>query len=295
MGFEKTARLTHVCLALLALAGGCRNRPAAQNDAPLEDAPAPRDPPPVVTPSPTASAAELPAAPWVPIAKGVAYARTERVDGKGRNTVWVVLRIVLGEADVAVITPPHARLEQLPKNPTIVAAVNGGFFEADGSASGLLVSHGRRMGKLDARGGSGVLILSQGLARLVAADGDVASMKGDVVLQCGPRLVEPDGTIGIRADDGKRASRTAACIRAAGRELDLVLAWTRNGDRDGPGLFELAQWLRQPIVAGEASGCDAALNLDGGPSTGIVMRGMPDELHKPYGRVPWAIAVTDGR
>jgi uncharacterized protein YigE (DUF2233 family) len=240
-----------------------------------------------------ASANGGPAATFAPVAKGVAYARAERTDDRGRNTVWIVLRVGLGEVDLRVIEPPHARLEHLAKDKAVVAAVNGGFFEADGAASGLLVSQGRRMGKLDARGGSGILVVSHGRARLVSADGTDASMEGDVVLQCGPRLVEPDGTIGIRTDDGKRAARTAACIRDDGREIDLVLAFTRNGDRDGPGLYQMSQWLREPLVAGETSGCEAALNLDGGPSTGIVLRGMPEELHKPYGRVPWAIAVTD--
>jgi hypothetical protein len=254
-----------VSVASIAVACGCRG-PAARSDPP---------------------------ATFAALARGVSYARTERLDGKGRNTVWVVLRVVLAEADLTVVEPQNTRLEQLAKDPTVVAAVNGGFFETDGAASGLLVSHGRRMGQLDARGGSGVLVVSQGRAHLLPADTTAESLQGDVVLQCGPRLVEADGAMGIRTDDGKRASRTVACIRDAGRELDFVLAWTRNGDRDGPGLFEMAQWLVQPLVAGETSGCEAALNLDGGPSTGIVLRGKPDELHKPYGRVPWALAVRE--
>jgi hypothetical protein len=156
------------------------------------------------------------------------------------------------------------------------------------------VSHGQRIGELDPRGGSGVLVVGRHGARLVPSDGAVESTPGDVVLQCGPRLVEPDGSLGIHGDDGKRAARTVACVRDAGRELDLVLAWTRNSDHDGPGLFEMAEWLREPLVDGDASGCEAALNLDGGPSTGAVVRGFPGELRKPYGRVPWAIALVDG-
>jgi hypothetical protein len=272
--------LARVGIAWAALAAGCRSRPEVQSDAP----PA----------APMASSRQdPPAATFAAVARGVSYARTERTDDRGRNTVWVVLRVVLGEANLVVVEPPHDRLEQLAKNATVVAAVNGGFFEADGSASGLLASHGRRMGRLDARAGSGVLVVSAGVARLLPTEDAAESTDGDVVVQCGPRLVEPDGTIGIRADDGKRAARTAACIRDGGRELDLVLAWTRNGDRDGPGLFDMARWLREPLFAGEPSGCDAALNLDGGPSTGVVLRALPEELHKPYGRVPWALALTE--
>jgi uncharacterized protein YigE (DUF2233 family) len=282
MAIDKPMRTIHIALASAALVLGCRGRPAAQDDKPRESG------------APAASMANgPPGATFVPVAKGVSYARAERVDDRGRNVVWTVLRVAIGQVDLAVVEPPNTRLEQLAKQPTIVAAVNGGFFEADGSASGLLASHGRRMGRLDARAGSGVLVVSQGRASLMSADDASETTEGDVIVQCGPRLVEPDGAIGIRTDDGKRASRTAACIRDGGHELDFVLAWTRNGDRDGPGLFEMAEWLREPLFATETSGCEAALNLDGGPSTGIVLRGMPEELHKPYGRVPWALAVTD--
>jgi hypothetical protein len=227
------------------------------------------------------------------LGKGVSWARQERKDAEGRNTVWGVLRVALGDADIAVVEPSHGRLEQLSKDPAIVGAVNGGFFEVDGAPSGLLVAHGRRIAPFHSRGGSGFLIVSEGRARLVPAEGDAGAVEGDLVLQCGPRLVEPDGSLGIRSDDGKRASRTVACIRDGGAELNLVLAWTRNSDRDGPGLFEMAEWLRQPLVFGDKTGCEAALNLDGGPSTGVVLRDLPGELHKPYGRVPFAMAVSE--
>jgi hypothetical protein len=240
-------------------------------------------------PPPSAPASSL-----VAVSNGVSYARTERRDRRGRNTEWFVLRLALGAVDLDVRRPPNARLERLAQDPSVVAAVNGGFFEADGSASGLLVSRGQRIGELDPRGGSGVLVVGRRGARLVPSDGAFESTAGDVVLQCGPRLVEPDGSLGIRSDDGKRAARTVACVRDAGRELDFVLAWTRNSDHDGPGLFEMAEWLREPLVDGDGSGCEAALNLDGGPSTGVVVRGSPGELRKPYGRVPWAIALVDG-
>jgi uncharacterized protein YigE (DUF2233 family) len=201
--------------------------------------------------------------------------------------------VALRDADLAIVEPAHGRLEHLSKDPAIVAAVNGGFFEADGEPSGLLISHGRRRATFNTRGGSGLLILSEGRARVAPAEGDAAAAQGDLVVQCGPRLVEPDGSLGIRSDDGKRASRTVACVRDGGAEVNLVLAWTRNSDRDGPGLFEMAEWLRQPIVPGDKTGCESALNLDGGPSTGVVLRDRPDELHKPFGRVPFAVAVLE--
>jgi uncharacterized protein YigE (DUF2233 family) len=273
-------------VALLGVLAACRSHPDGVPSSSTSIA--------IALSAPSVATAAVPATDaWTSLGKGTSWARQERKDVEGRNTVWGVLRVALSDADVAIVEPSHGRLEQLSKDPAIVGAVNGGFFEVDGAPSGLLISHGRRMAAFNERGGSGLLVMTERRARLVPAEADAAAVLGDVVLQCGPRLVEPDGTLGIRSDDGKRASRTVACIRHGGTELNLVLAWTRNSDRDGPGLFELAQWLRQPLVPGDKAGCEAALNLDGGPSTGVVLRDLPDELHKPYGRVPFAVAITE--
>jgi hypothetical protein len=276
--------------AFLGLLAACRSHPDGVPSSSTSNAVA--SAPPASSFAPAATPTPAPVA-WTSLGKGISWARQERKDAEGRNTVWGVLRVALSDADLAIVEPSHGRLEHLSKDAAIVGAVNGAFFEADGAPSGLLISHGRRMAGFNGRGGSGILIVAERRARLVPAEGDASAVEGDVVLQCGPRLVEPDGTLGIRSDDGKRASRTVACIRNGGTELNLVLAWTRNSDRDGPGLFEMAEWLRQPLVPDDKTGCDAALNLDGGPSTGLVLRDLPAELHKPYGRVPFALVVKE--
>jgi uncharacterized protein YigE (DUF2233 family) len=222
---------------------------------------------------------------------GVSFFRRERKDGQGRNTVFVVVRLDLPRVKLEARAPPHDRLEQLGKEPALLVAANGGFFEADRSPAGLLVSAGKVLSAFRGKGATGVLTIQNGRAELAPRDGFVKRAGLEFAVQCGPRLVEPGGGMGITSDDGKRAARTAACVRREGRELDLVFAWVRNSDRDGPGLYELATWLREPLLAEDASGCEAALNLDGGPSTGLLLRGFDDEAKKPFGPVPWAIAV----
>ena len=59
----------------------------------------------------------------------------------------------------------------------------------------------------------------------------------------------------------------------------------------GPGLLQLARWLSEPLAPGEASGCEAALNLDGGPSTGFIVRGPPALFREPLGPVPFALVL----
>ncbi|HKQ70429.1 MAG TPA: phosphodiester glycosidase family protein [Polyangiaceae bacterium] len=242
---------------------------------------------------PDASAAARADGGFQRVADGVSFVRTERKDSEGRNTAWFIARVDLDRATPVVTEPPHARLDQLGSDAEVTLAINGGFFESDGSPSGLLASAGHSFAPWRKEGGSGVLVVSGDRAKIAPADEVRDAVGSDLAVQCGPRLVEPGGIVGIRSDDGKRAARTAVCVREHGRELDFVLAWTRNSDRDGPGLLELARWLTEPLAAGDAGGCEAALNLDGGPSTGVVVRGFPDELRKPFGRVPFALVTKD--
>jgi hypothetical protein len=70
--------------------------------------------------------------------------------------------------------------------------------------------------------------------------------------------------VNIRSDDGRRAPRTAICLRSSGRSIELDTA-SGDGDDPGPTLRELASELAD-------LGCEEALNLDGGPSTGRAAR-----------------------
>jgi hypothetical protein len=63
--------------------------------------------------------------------------------------------------------------------------------------------------------------------------------------------------------DGRRAPRTAICIKERGLEMEVVVAGLEG--RPEPTLRELAEELAQ-------DGCEEALNLDGGPSSGWASR-----------------------
>jgi exopolysaccharide biosynthesis protein len=94
----------------------------------------------------------------------------------------------------------------------------------------------------------------------------------------------------VRSDDGHRAERTALCVRDAGRTV-VVIAEPRAGSR-GPSLFALAQYL----AAGDQR-CEDALNLDGGPSTGVAYRGgeaaMSMKVMPPRGPLRYALVMRD--
>jgi hypothetical protein len=141
--------------------------------------------------------------------------------------------------------------------------VNGGFWDRDNEPEGLAISGGRELTPFDLELGGGVLVVRNRRAELLDAEEFTLPSDVDFAVQCKPRLVV-GGANNLRRDDGRRAQRTALCIRDEGRVVDLILAVSEVREA-GPSLYELALALVE-------HGCEQALNLDGGPSSGAVWR-----------------------
>jgi len=222
---------------------------------------------------------------------GLSVLTDRRTDAEGHEHDWLVTRIDLQQHRLQVRALGDSPFTRLSDDAGLLVAVNGGFFDPNLEASGLLLSGGSLLARERSGGGSGVLAVAKQRARLLKR-GEALPAGTDFSVQCGPRLIEPGGAIGIRRDDGQRAARTAACIRRAGLELDLIVTLRRGHPGGGPGLLQLAHWLAGPLAPGELAGCEAALNLDGGPSTGVVVGGRPELVRLPLGPVPFALVVA---
>lgn len=136
--------------------------------------------------------------------------------------------------------------------------VNGGFFDEQGKPLGLTMSNGVQLSGLTKKLSGGVLVVdASAQGRLFATESYAPPEGVRFAVQCRPRLVV-GGQPNVRSDDGKRSERTALCLRDGGKTLEIDVV--RGGD-GGPSLYALGRWL-----AGR--GCEDALNLDGGPSTG---------------------------
>jgi hypothetical protein len=143
--------------------------------------------------------------------------------------------------------------------------VNGGFFDPDGTPVGLALSRGAVLSKLAARLSGGVLVSDGARAELIASEHFALPEGSTFAIQCRPRLVV-ERAANVKSDDTKRAERSALCTREGGRALDVVLVrGSDDGESPGPSLFALARHLA-------GVGCEFALNLDGGPSTGAAWR-----------------------
>lgn len=190
---------------------------------------------------------------------------------------------------VAVFADPEAaRLELLLNEdkaplealaPDALCVINAGYFTEKFRPTGLLVSEARVLSPFvpeAGAAGSGVFVLDEAGARLLDRDEVTPSayVRAQLALQAGPRVIEPGGRPGIRADDGARANRTVIGKDGRGRLALVVVHNAASGRAAGPTLFELMHLLSSAglgAVAPELA-LDFALNLDGGPSTGLALR-----------------------
>jgi len=199
-----------------------------------------------------------------------------------------------GYSDLA-LDLQHARLRiQLAKGgaelrdllgPDALAVVNGGYFEPDFRPATWVVDESVELTPKSDTSKGGVLALGPAGIYL----GPVAGLGFEPVLavQSFPLVVEAEGKPGIYRDDGRRAARTVACL--VGDALHLIVISAPRGD--GPTLFETAQLLREPQPAG--FGCRRALNLDGGPSTGVWFSArVPAKQRPPFAKVAYAISIS---
>ncbi len=136
--------------------------------------------------------------------------------------------------------------------------INGGYFNPDFSPTGYCKIDGRVLNPKRPKSLSGfVAIDERGAVSLLTRHDDLS--KFPTVLQSGPFLIDPGGRIGIRSRVGIEAYRTAI-----GRTSDdeLIILVTAPID-----LFDLAVAAKRAIPT-----LERLLNLDGGPSTALVMR-----------------------
>lgn len=182
--------------------------------------------------------------------------------------------------------------------PEADVVVNAGFFTPEFRPTGLLVSEGRVLHPFVDHGGAagtGVLVWkADGAIELYTRAAfvleDPEAIR--VALQAGPRLIEPDGAPGIRSDDRISANRTVVGRDRAGRFV-IVVAHAAGASRSGPSLWEMMQLIGPDGLGAHRAelALEAALNLDGGPSTGLYLR--PAELAMPAGEIVPSALVVD--
>lgn len=181
-------------------------------------------------------------------------------------------------------------LDEMGRNENALAVCNGGYFHAGGDfgPSGLEIAGGIRADVFRGDGGLvGALMVQHGKPSLVWEKEFRDSPNISEFLQCSPWLVS-DGRVWTSPtpdEPPQRNNRTFIMTDTEGR-------WA-IGVCKGVGLLELAQILVSPGVVTEMK-VTRALNLDGGPSTGLWCRSKDGRVHfeKPGWAVRNAIVVV---
>lgn len=193
-------------------------------------------------------------------------------------------RFVLSSVELGIIDLHMSRaLDQVMTARHAELVVNGGFFDERGEPVGLVVSEGIRLSPLKPNLSGGVMAVESERATLYATE-DYVDRSPRFAVQCRPRLVVGSKN-NVKSDEGPRAARTALCLRDGGATLEFVVA-EEGPEEPGPTLYELGAELA-------AGGCEEALNLDGGPSTGWASNDGPGVVFiAPRAPVRHALVVT---
>jgi exopolysaccharide biosynthesis protein len=222
---------------------------------------------------------------FVTVAPGIAHATFEVQPDDAEAFSGHAFNVDLAVADLRLIPaggPSERRtVAQIAAPYPAVVAINASFFDTEGRAMGLAVDAGRVMAS-GKRRSWGALVIDDRNARIALG----AEIKDDhahrLVVQGIPRLVVGGK---IQPLKPQLAERTAVC--AKGNVVVLVVSTKAE-------TTPFARFLADPPDQG-GLGCRDALNLDGGPSTQLVVRLPTLRLSVPGGwGVPNALVVVPG-
>ena len=220
------------------------------------------------------------------VAPGIGYAtfKVRSVDAEPFS--GHAFRIDLDEAELRLVPAgdPSVRrtVEQIAAPFPAVVAVNASFFDTEGRAMGLAVDEGRVMASNKLRNW-GALVIDGTVGRIVLG-ADIQDHRAHrLIVQGIPRLLVGGKVQQLRY---QVAARTAVC--AEGNVVVLVVSTKAEATA-------FARFLADPPDK-SGLGCWDALNLDGGPSTQLVMKLPELALSLPGGwGVPNALVVAPGK
>jgi phosphodiester glycosidase len=152
--------------------------------------------------------------------------------------------------------PSGVTLAELARRETIIAGVNGGYFDVDFAPIGLRIIHGKTTARLRrARLLTGLLATTSRGVQIIRLREFPPRPKLDAAVQCGPFLV--DGGSPVRGLDGSRLARRTFAATSSDHRAALGVC------SDVP-LAQLAEILATATPDFRIS---RALNLDGGSSS----------------------------
>jgi len=223
---------------------------------------------------------------FVTLAPGIAHATFQVRPGASEPFSGHAFNVDLEMAELRLVSAgggtARRTVQEIVAPYPAVLAVNASFFDSEGRAMGLAIDEGRVIaaGK---RRSWGALVVDDRQARIVLGAEIADGQAHRLVVQGIPRLVV-GGT--VQPLKPQLAERTAVCAKGS----VVVLVVTTKAEST-----PFARFLADPPDQG-GLGCGDALNLDGGPSTQLVVKLPGMTLSFPRGwAVPNALVVAPGR
>lgn len=223
---------------------------------------------------------------FLTVAPGIAHAVFKVRPADAEPFSGHAFKIDLDVAELRLIPagdPPIRRtVEQIVAPYPLVVAANASFFDTEGRAMGLAVDKGRVMVRSNRRAW-GALVIDGTQGRIVLGADIQNPLDHHLIVQGIPRLLIGGRVLQLKP---QIAERTAVC--AGGNTVVLVVSTRVEATA-------FARFLADPPDRG-GLGCWDALNLDGGPSTQLVVKlpGLALSLPGGWG-VPNALVVAPGK
>lgn len=261
-------RRIYVSLLACALLTSCGDPTSGGEISPLPVStlmPTPTGPPPPADTPPAPSAAPADSG-WIVAGPGAELRRLRVSLSDGVTAQVRVVRLDPALVRFAVgYAPdePHS-MTTWARASGALALINGGFFDEQSRTVALLVRDGEPFGaSYSGRGGMFAVTPAGQISLRGLADAPYDPSEAlDTAIQGWPLLVRPGGAVAYDFEDGERARRSALAIDRAGHVL-LIASPSASFT-----LAELAAWLASSDLQ-----IDAAINLDGGSSTGLLLDG----------------------
>jgi hypothetical protein len=224
---------------------------------------------------------------WTTITNGLER-RVDAPYGTDALLRVTVLRIDPSQLSMVVHYLPNAPAsagEWYLRLPESVAFVNGGFFNTNGNAQGLLVSYGRVSG-VSLTDYGGTFVVTDSRAEVVATQDFNPNTPGlQHVVQGYPLLIED----GSRTDTDLNPIVARRTVVGQDGDGQIILAVTSSGEAT---LDEMAAYLCTSDF-----GLETAFNLDGGASSMLYTASVgmePPYLVRSSSQVPAVIAFYEG-
>lgn len=167
-------------------------------------------------------------------------------------------------------------------------AFNGGFFTEEFKPTGLLISKNRELHAISKADLLNGIFLIDKTGKPDIIEPEKFSPKNTVfAIQNGPLLML-NNQIKVKSDTGKTASRTAIGVDTAGNIVLILVKQSLLNSDNTITLYELANLLKDAPELRSLK-LKSALNLDGGPSTGMIIR---DQYYPEMEKVQNVVIVT---